>query len=420
MSFRAEVGLALALAAALGIALVAGRRTAATPTFDTRTSTLVSGPRGARAVYDVLARLGRPVARRRRPLFDLADERPPGTALLVVLDPPRPLDPAELEAVVAFVEHGGAVLAAGPAGGITACAGWRTRSAGARWGDSVAVVAPAGGRRLPLVRRVLALPGADTTELPRLERGFGAHPFVLTRCEGLVATAADTLLRLADGRPVIVRLRHPGGGQVTLAADPGYFTNRAWRDTDVAFFLLPLLTPGASPGSPGSPGSIVWDEYHQGQGQSGSLERAAGDWLIGTPVGRGLIQLAVVALVALAVAAVRFGPARAVIERRRRSPLEHLEALAAGLEGAAGVDTAVGLIVTGLRRRLGRAGHLAPRDAQLWLATLELALPTPRGRQAARRLQAAIRQPGGAERVLAAAHAVEDVWQDLRPRTTRD
>jgi hypothetical protein len=279
------------------------------------------------------------------------------------------------------------------------------------------------------VRRVLALPGADTTELPRRERGFGAHPLAPTRCEELVATAADTLLRLADGRPVIVRLRHPGGGQVTLAADPGYFTNRAWRDTDVAFFLLPLLTPAQTPAltpaltpgaSPGSPGSIVWDEYHQGEGQSGSLERAAGDWLIGTPVGRGLIQLAVVALVALAVAAVRFGPAQAVIERRRRSPLEHLEALAAGLEGAAGVDTAVGLIVTGLRRRLGRAGHLAPGDAQLWLATLELALPTPRGRQAARRLQAAIRQPGGAERVLAAAHAVEDVWQDLRPRTTRD
>ncbi len=416
MSFRAEIGLALALAAALGIALVAGRRTAATPTLDTRTSTHVSGPRGARAVYDVLARLGWPVARRRRPLFDLADERPSGTALLVVLDPPRPLDPAELEAVVAFVERDGAVLAAGPAGGITACAGWRTRSAGARWGDSMAVVAP-GGRRLPLVRRVLALPGADTTDLPRLERGFGAQPFAPTGCKAMVAIATDTVLRLADGRPVIARLRYPGGGQVILAADPGYFTNRAWRDTDAAFFLLPLLTPGASPGSPGS---IVWDEYHQGEGQSGSLGRAAGTWLVGTPVGRGLIQLAVVALVALAVAAVRFGPARPVVERRRRSPLEHVEALAAGLEGAAGVDTAVGLIVTGLRRRLGRAGHLASGDARVWLATLELVLPTPRGRQAAGRLQAAIRQPGGAERVLAAAHAVEDVWQDLRPRTTRD
>src|SRR2546426_3232421 len=52
-----------------------------------------------------------------------------------------------------------------------------------------------------------------------------------------------------------------------------------------------------------------------------------------------------------AVAAVRFGPARPVLERRRRSPLEHLEALAAGLEGAVGVDTSIGLTVAGLRRR---------------------------------------------------------------------
>src|SRR5438034_6802331 len=57
--------------------------------------------------------------------------------------------------------------------------------------------------------------------------------------------------------------------------------------------------------------------------------------------GWAILQLLGVALVALAVAAVRFGPARSVIERRRRSPLEHEEALAAGLEGAGGVDTAV-------------------------------------------------------------------------------
>ena len=128
-----------------------------------------------------------------------------------------------------------------------------------------------------------------------------------------------------------------------------------------------------------------------------------------------------VALVALAVAAVRFGPALTVIERRRRSPLEHLEALAAGLEGAAGVETAVSLIVSGLRRRLSRSGF-APRggrDPRHWLLALELASPTLRGRAAVRRLQQITTQPGGPERVLAAAQAVEDVWEELRPRTTR-
>src|SRR5207244_4815916 len=131
------------------------------------------------------------------------------------------------------------------------------------------------------------------------------------------------------------------------------------------------------------------------------------------------LQLLGVALVALAVTAVRFGPARSVIERRRRSPLEHVAALAAGLEGAGGVDTAVGLAVSGLRRRLGRVG-LPPAGAEgAWLAALELALPTPAGRDAVRRLQRTISQRGGPERALAAAQAVEDVWEELRPRTTR-
>src|SRR6266480_4810532 len=111
--------------------------------------------------------------------------------------------------------------------------------------------------------------------------------------------------------------------------------------------------------------------------------------------------------------------ARSVIVRRRRSPLEHVEALAAGLEGAGGVDTAVGLTVSGLRRRLGRVGLLPPGGERAWLAALELALPTTAGRNAVRRLQRTINQPGGPERALAAAQAVEDVWEELRPRTTR-
>ena len=155
-----------------------------------------------------------------------------------------------------------------------------------------------------------------------------------------------------DGKPVILRLRYPGGGLVTLAADPGYFRNRAWRTTDVPPFMVPLLTPDTRGRGRGR---VTWDEYHQGFGRGGSLEDAVLDWLARTPAGWALLQLVAVGLVALAVAAVRFGPARSVIDRRRRSPLEHVEALAVSLEGAGGVDTAVGLMVAGLRRRLGRA-----------------------------------------------------------------
>jgi len=83
------------------------------------------------------------------------------------------------------------------------------------------------------------------------------------------------------------------------------------------------------------------------------------------------------------------------------------------------VDTAVALTVSGLRRRLGRAGALSVEGQRSWLAALELGLPTAAGRNAVRALQRAINQPGGPERALAAAQAVEDVWEELRPQTTR-
>jgi hypothetical protein len=92
--------------------------------------------------------------------------------------------------------------------------------------------------------------------------------------------------------------------------------------------------------------------------------------------------------------------------------------LARGLEGAGGAQVAVDLIVSGLRRRLSRAGHPAQGDVGAWLGALELALPSAGGRAAARTLLRLRDEPGGAERVLAAAQAVEDVWQDLRPRSS--
>src|SRR5712691_10145179 len=131
---------------------------------------------------------------------------------------------------------------------------------------------------------------------------------------------------------VILRRRYRGGGLSVLMADPAWFSNRAWRDTYLPIALLPLLTPRAE-----RPGRVAWDEYHQGfgYGNQGSFSARTWDWLRSTPVGWAILQLVAVALVWLAMTAVRFGPALSVIERRRRSPLEHLEALGAGLESAA-------------------------------------------------------------------------------------
>jgi len=417
MSYRLEVGLALLLAGAIGLAILAANRTPKPTERDFRTSTLLAGPEGSQAVYGVMLRLGRPVARRRTPLFTLADDttRKPGSpALLVVLDPPIPLDDTELEQVERFVRQGGAVLAAGYGGGITRCAGWRVQPDRLR-DDSVAVRPPRGAEqlRIPRAARVLG-PRVRRERLAGLvKRSRVAAP---DACETLVAKSQDTLVAAVNGRPVVLRLQYAGGGTITLASDAGWFRNQVWRDTDVPYVVLPLLATTRG-------GRVVWDEYHQGFGQQSSTMAATTfEWLLQSPAGWAILQLVAVGLVWLAVTAVRFGPPREGVERRRRSPLEHLEALAAGLESAVDSDTAVQRIVGGLRRRLSRAGHVGKTDLKAWLATLELATTTPRGRGSVRRLRHLIIQRGGAapERALDAAQAVEDVWEELRPRTTRD
>jgi Domain of unknown function (DUF4350) len=418
MSRRPELALVAFFSLAVAAAVVAGLRNTPGGADGGTASAFLAGPDGAKAAYDVLQRLGRPVERRRTPLYDLTRVRRP-PALLVVLDPPDDLTAAELEQVVRYVRSGGEVLAAGDGGGITHCTGWDAHTAFLKGyaGDSQPVQQPVPALELPSVTAVLrpldsllSLRSRDTRRRVRrnLDRESG--------CSGLAVPAQDTLLRTEHGKPVILRLRYAGGGVVTLAADPGYFRNRAWRTTDVPPFMVPLLTPGTRGQGRGR---VTWDEYHQGFGRGGSLEGAVLDWLARTPAGWALLQLVGVGLVALAVAAVRFGPARSVIDRRRRSPLEHVEALAVSLQGAGGVDTAVALIVAGLRRRLGRAGVVQPEDQRAWLSALELALPTTRARDAVRRLQQAQTQPGGAERALVAAQALEDVWEELRPQTTR-
>ena len=422
MSYRLEVGLAVLLAGAIGLAILAANRTPKPTERDFRTSTLLAGPEGSQALYGVMLRLGRPVARRRTPLFTLADDttRKPGSpALLVVLDPPIPLDEMELGQIDRFVHQGGAVLAAGYGGGITRCAGWRVQPDRFR-DDSVAVRPPAdvGAQhaaplRLPRAARVFG-PRVRRERLAGLvKRGRVAAP---DACETLVAKSQDTLVAAVNGRPVVLRLRYEGGGTITLASDAGWFRNQVWRDTDVPYVVLPLLATTRA-------GRVVWDEYHQGFGQpSSTMAAITWDWLLQSPAGWAILQLVAVGLVWLAVTAVRFGPPREGVERRRRSPLEHLEALAAGLESAVDSDTAVQRIVGGLRRRLSRAGHVGNTDLKAWLATLELATTTPRGRGSVRRLRHLIIQRGGAapERALDAAQAVEDVWEELRPRTTRD
>ena len=404
MSVRAEIGLALLLALGITIAVVAGARTGAPASAFEPASSYASGPAGSRAPFEVLHEVGVRVKRRRSPLFDLNEHTSHHPRLLVILDlepGELPLGSAEITQVANFVKSGGALLLAGNTGGIAPCLGWAHTTRAPIHADSFPVQ-PVSGVRLPPVvsffqpRRDTLAPGEEN------------------RCRKFGGATTDTVVRTLSGRPVLLDLRYRGGGRIFFAADDGWFRNAAWKATAVPYVVVPLIRQAAGDGL------VAFDEYHHGFASASAMSMAV-SWLLGTPAEWVLLQLLAVALVALFVSAFRFGPARSVIDRRRRSPLEHLDALAAGLESSDGSQTALGLIVGGLRRRLSRTGQGSGAKAdEQWIAALSLAMPTPQGRGAVRRLREAFTKPGGSERVLAAANSVEDVWEELRPRTTRD
>jgi hypothetical protein len=222
-----------------------------------------------------------------------------------------------------------------------------------------------------------------------------------------VPAGVDTLMQTVGDQPVVLRLRYPGGRAVTLVADDRLFRNRALRRTAAGTFVLGLVAPRYR--------RMLVDEYHHGYQASGSLAGAALAWSTRSPWGWIVWQLAAVGVLALIASGVRFGPVRSAIERRRRSPMEHVRALATALAAARGHDVAVRLMVQGLRRRLSRGGRPPPANLDAWLEGLRPTVRSPRGLEALDSLAGMIRRPPDAESVLVAANAVETLWEELKP-----
>jgi uncharacterized protein DUF4350 len=411
---RPEIWLALLLVVLLALAALMGRQMAPPESLsDGRLSTRLPGPAGARGLAQVLERLGVRVVERSRPFFGLTRNRAAGDLgdgreLLMVLAPTHRLTEPEAKALQGYVKGGGWLFLAGRTG-VEECFGWQVRRVD-RWGLDSLQVQSFAKQNLPWIHAVLRPAGVDTTDRDDL---FGQ---LEVPCVAPHAVRIDTLLAVKDRRPVAIALSYPQGGRVTLLADEGWLTNEELKETDAGLLAIPWILAGR-------PSRVVVDEYHHGFGEDGSLFGAAFAWAFRSPAGWAMLQLALAGLVALVAAAIRFGPALAVVERRRRSPLEHLDALAAGLERAQAQGTAISLLLAGLKRRLSRARGHKPRptrpELKEWLRSLEFAARTPSAQRAVQKLSRDFDQPGGEGQVLTAALAVEDVWEALGPQRKR-
>jgi Domain of unknown function (DUF4350) len=408
---RTELAVAAGVVAALLLAAAAaGRHSGRGPSRDPRASSLVAGPAGVRAVADVAVRMGLDVVRWRARISGLSLHAGTDTtpAAFLVIQPSRLPNAIERDRIVGLTvdAQGGDLVLAGPAAlPLMRCFGFEVRS----WiVDSARVSAP---RTAPQAGAAWARRRLVPADRSPDERGpLGTARRDDGDCRVATATRAETLLVVRDTLPVALRLTlPPHGRQVTLIADADLLRNYSLRRSSTAPAVLAAVF--------GRSRRLVFDEVHHGFAPGGSMLGATLAWSRRHAPGWVAWQLVVVGLVALLVGAVRFGPVTRAIVRERRSPLEHVRALATALAAARGQREAIDAMLRGLRRRLtGPAG--APRggspDLTAWLEGLARNAPTPVARARAATLAALSGGSHSSAAVLAAANAVEDLWQELR------
>ena len=152
-----------------------------------------------------------------------------------------------------------------------------------------------------------------------------------------------------------------GRGHVVVVSDPGILRNADLEETYAGIIAIRLLEQA----TPAGIDRLIFDEYHFGYGQRSTFAGLIVGALFGTPAGRLTLQIAVAALIlllAFAPRAIKPVP-RPTIERR--SPLEHVGALARAYEQVDATQTAMRRLVRGVRRRHTPLGSSLPDDAYL-------------------------------------------------------
>jgi hypothetical protein len=358
-------------------------------------STFLTDPGGARGLLEATQRLGIDVLRFRDRPNQLTKLQARPRQIFVILNPQLPVSAPDIPIILRFHRSADLLLAGPWTENLMRCFGYVPRY---RLLDSVRV----DGRQAsaPFVHATLARTSDSIATDSTRARDVGR-----VTCKVPRFTSVHTLLGSPRG-PVVVRLEEEDGRHVILVADASLLANQSLRETDAGPFALALFA--------GEYDHVVFDEYHHGYGASGSMLAATLAWSTRSPLGWAGWQLIGAGVLALLAGAIRFGPPLPGIPRRRRSPLEHVRALATALAAAHGHDQAIAAIVRGLRRRLSPVAMGTRGDWRSWLAQRTARANSPDERAALTTLST-LTQPGQPRAsVLQAADTVEDLWQSLQ------
>lgn len=286
-------------------------------------------PNGARGFYEVLDRLGFDTRRWLRPMRSGLDS----TATYFILTPPIDLTTGEVKELLQTVRAGATLMV------------WP--NAGTRLADSLHV-------QSELVFNMVRDTARPAVDLENMRGRFALRSRVRRDSTRVYIPPAgarvfETVRTQRGGEPSIVG--YPlGRGRVLVYADPELFRNSRLRDPNLgvrAVRLAEWLVDGRR-------ARTIWfDEYHHGFGTHASLLRASGRALAETPAGRVVLQLSLAGLLLLFALAVRPIKPKPITRIERRSPLEHVGALARAYEAVRANQLAARLLVRGVRRRQG-------------------------------------------------------------------
>jgi hypothetical protein len=217
----------------------------------------------------------------------------------------------------------------------------------------------------------------------------------------LGTAARDTALPIVVGVPF-------GLGRIAVVSHGAILANGLFRDgsnSRLGVRLVEWLAPGRRP-------TIVFAEYHQGHGRHASVMRAIRRELVDTPAGRFVLHLLLAGGVLLLAVGTRPIVPRSRERVERRSPLEHIGALAQAYEQVGATRTAVRRLTRGLRRR-HPIGSLRSASDDDYLTTLAARHPATAASIDIVKAGLSTRQPP--ERFREAGAAVADIERILRP-----
>ena len=390
----------IVLAALLTPELIGGR------TGDARLTSYSADAQGARLLYELAGRLGWHVERWTNGGDVAADTR----TVVAVLDPAQPLGAIESHRLLERVRNGAALLYVMSGTSPLNDSLHLKRGFGGAYQRTAAGTADAQRARRPsdtLKARQYGTAASETTVVDDEETDSSECAHKAPNGGGLPMWTDETvrLWRILWTRPrpngtvIFARSLNDsqsrdsaggpsapaaagfgfGKGRIVVIADPDLLRNDVlrvcrWGLDVVAARMLEYLAVGDAPRN-----RLVFDEYHQGFGTHPGTLRAIALYLARVPSGHVLLQALLGGLVLLLALGPRPLPAHDPERLERRSPLEHVQALAQAYARVGGTRTATTRLLRGLRRRVERGARsdAAMSPAQSDARFLDMVSRTP-------------------------------------------